>query len=61
MSSPEEHPLYEEPSSPVGRMQSGLEALFVTPSPTKKMMEMVTNFLMTNLSSTRESHQAGQL
>ncbi len=33
MSLPEEQPSYEEPSSPVGRMQSGLAALFVTPSP----------------------------
>jgi hypothetical protein len=29
---PEEQPSYEEPSSPVGKMQSGLAALFVTPS-----------------------------
>jgi hypothetical protein len=36
MSSPEERPLYEEPSSPNGRTQSGLAALFVTPSPRKK-------------------------
>ncbi len=35
MSLPEERPSYEEPSSPVGRMQSGLAALFVTPSPEK--------------------------
>ncbi len=27
---------YEEPSSPIGRTQSGLAALFVTPSPKKK-------------------------
>jgi hypothetical protein len=32
MNSPEERPLFEEPSSPIGRTQSGLEALFVTPS-----------------------------
>ncbi len=35
MSLPEEQPSYKEPSSLVGRMQSGLAALFVTPSPTK--------------------------
>jgi hypothetical protein len=35
MSSPEEQPSYKEPSSPVGRMQSGLAASFVTPSPKK--------------------------
>jgi hypothetical protein len=35
MSLPDERPSYEEPSSPVGRMQSGLAALFVTPSPKK--------------------------
>jgi hypothetical protein len=35
MSSPEEQPSYKEQLSPVGRMQSGLEALFVTPSPKK--------------------------
>jgi hypothetical protein len=32
MSSPEEQPSYEEPSSPIGKMQSGLAASFVTPS-----------------------------
>jgi hypothetical protein len=32
MSLPEERPSYKEPSSPVERMQSGLAALFVTPS-----------------------------
>jgi hypothetical protein len=32
MSSPEERPLFEEPLSPIGAMQSGLAALFVTPS-----------------------------
>jgi hypothetical protein len=35
MSLPDEQPSYKEPSSPVGRMQSGLAALFVTPSPKK--------------------------
>jgi hypothetical protein len=35
MSSPEERFLYEEPSSPIGRMQLGLAALIVTPSPKK--------------------------
>ncbi len=35
MSLPEEQPSYKEPSSPVGMMQSGLEASFVTPSPKK--------------------------
>jgi hypothetical protein len=32
MSSPEEQSSYKEPSSPIGRTQSGLAALFVTPS-----------------------------
>jgi hypothetical protein len=32
MSLPQEQPSYEEPSSPIGKMQSGLAALFVTPS-----------------------------
>jgi hypothetical protein len=41
-------------------MQLGLAALFVTPSP-KKMMEMATDSLMTNFSSTRGSHQARRL
>ncbi len=35
MSLPEEQPSYEEPSSTVGAMQSGLAALFITPSPKK--------------------------
>ncbi len=35
MSSPDERPSYKEPLSPVERMQSGLAALFVTPSPKK--------------------------
>ncbi len=35
MSLPEEQPSYKEPSSLVGRMQSGLAALFVTPSQKK--------------------------
>ncbi len=30
-----EQPLFEEPSSPIGRMQLGLAASFVTPSPKK--------------------------
>ncbi len=57
MSSPEERPYYKEPSSPVGMTQLGLVALFVTPS-AKKMMETAIDSLMTNLSSTRGSHQA---
>ncbi len=32
MSSPEERPPFKEPSSPIGRMQSGLAASFITPS-----------------------------
>jgi hypothetical protein len=32
MSLPEEQPPFEEPSSPIGRMQLGLAALFITPS-----------------------------
>jgi hypothetical protein len=35
MSSPEERFIYKEPSSPIGRMQSGLAALIDTPSPKK--------------------------
>ncbi len=35
MSLPEEHSLYKEPLSPIGRMQSNLAASFVTPSPKK--------------------------
>jgi hypothetical protein len=35
MSLPEEQSSYKEPSSPIGRMQLGLAALFVTPSPKK--------------------------
>jgi hypothetical protein len=35
MSLPDKWPSYEEPLSPVGRMQSGLAASFVTPSPKK--------------------------
>ncbi len=35
MSSPEEQFLYKEQLSPIGRMQSGLAALIVTPSPKK--------------------------
>jgi hypothetical protein len=35
MSSPEEQSLYKEPLSPIGRTQSGLAALIVTPSPKK--------------------------
>jgi hypothetical protein len=33
MSFPEERPSFEEPLTPIGRMQSGLVILFVTPSP----------------------------
>ena len=35
MSSPNERSTYMEPSSPIGRTQSGLAALFVMPSPKK--------------------------
>jgi hypothetical protein len=35
MSLPEEQPSYKEPLSPIGTTQSGLAALFVTPSPKK--------------------------
>jgi hypothetical protein len=35
MSLPDEGSSYMEPSTPIGRMQSGLAALFVTPSPKK--------------------------
>jgi hypothetical protein len=36
MSSLEEQPSNKEPSFPIEKMQLGLAALFVTPSPTKK-------------------------
>jgi hypothetical protein len=36
MSLPEERSSYEEPSSPIGRMQLGLAASFVTPSQKKE-------------------------
>jgi hypothetical protein len=42
MKLPEERPSFEEPLSPVGMMQVGLAASFVTPSP-KKMMETATD------------------
>ncbi len=35
MSSPDKQSSYIDPSSPIGRMQLGLAALFVTPSPKK--------------------------
>jgi hypothetical protein len=35
MSSPEEQPPFKEPSFPIGRMQSGSAASFITPSPKK--------------------------
>ncbi len=35
MSLPEEQPLFKEPLSPIGRMQLGWAALFITPSPKK--------------------------
>ncbi len=35
MSLPEKQSSYKEPLSPIGRTQSGLAALFVTPSPKK--------------------------
>ncbi len=35
MNLPDERSSYMEPSSPIGRTQSGLAALFVTPSPKK--------------------------
>ncbi len=35
MSLPEERPPFKEPSSPIGRMQLGLAASFITPSPKK--------------------------
>jgi hypothetical protein len=35
MSSPEDQASYKEPSTPVGKMQSGLAISFVTPSPKK--------------------------
>ncbi len=57
MSLPEEQPSYEEPLSPVGTMQSGLAALFVTPN-LKINYRNGIDLSMTNLSSTRVSHQA---
>jgi hypothetical protein len=59
MSLLEKQPSNKEPLSPVGRMQSGLAASFVTPS--LKKVEMATDSSMTNLSLTRESHQAWRL
>jgi hypothetical protein len=44
MSLPEEQPSYKEPSSPVGQMQSGLAALFVTPSQKKKWWKWLQKF-----------------
>jgi hypothetical protein len=35
MSLPEEQPPFKEPLSPIGRMQLGLAALFITPSQKK--------------------------
>ena len=35
MSLPEKQFLYKEPSSPIGKTQSGMAALIVTPSPKK--------------------------
>jgi hypothetical protein len=35
MSLPEEQPPFKEPSSPIGRVQLGLAASFITPSPKK--------------------------
>ena len=35
MGLPEEQPPFEEPLSPIGRMQLGLAASFITPSPKK--------------------------
>jgi hypothetical protein len=61
MSLPEEQRPFNEPSSPIGRTPLGLAALFMTPSLKKKVMEMATDLLMTNLSSTRGSHQARRL
>jgi hypothetical protein len=54
MSLPDEQSSYMEPSSPIGRMQSGLAALFVTPSP-KKRMEKLTDLSVMNPTSTRGS------
>ncbi len=54
MSLPEERSSYMEPLSPIGRMQSGFAALFVTPSP-KKQTEKLTELLMTNPTLTRGS------
>jgi hypothetical protein len=45
----EEQPLFEEPLSPIGRMQSGFGSI-VCHTKSKKTMEMATNLLMTNLS-----------
>ena len=51
MSSPDEQSSYMEPSSPIGRMQLGLAALFVMPSPKKtegKANQAVDNELYIN-------------
>ncbi len=60
MNLPEEWPLFDKPSSSIGRMQSDLAALFVTQFQ-KQIIEMANDLLMTNFSLIRESHQARQL
>jgi hypothetical protein len=54
MSLPDEQSSYMEPLSPIGRMQLGLAALFVTPSQ-KKQTEKLTELLMTNPTSMKGS------
>ncbi len=60
MSSLDKQSSHMEPSSSIGRTQSGLAALFVMPSP-KKRMEKLTELLMTNPISTRGSRWAQRL
>jgi hypothetical protein len=43
MSSPEERPSFEEPSSPIGRVQSGLAALFLFESGDNVQANLLNN------------------
>ncbi len=43
MSSPEERPSFKEPSSPIGRVQSGLAALFLFESGNNEQANLLNN------------------
>ena len=43
MSSPEEHPSFKEPSSPIGRVQSGLAASFLFESGNNEQANLLNN------------------